>query len=421
MFKVHSSEIIRMANRFHTRCCDITTISALVTFIVTKPWILGSVGWLDNLVDLVTLSLAIIYVSGISVRKYIFTPAVLSLSSFIVYNLVIVFIKTPSMLVSEISLWLRALVGFGFSYELIRLDQPKALDGMGKCSSALLVIDFITGLICIFSGSENYKIFSILGTDVYSIFSIVPLLAMVVVDANINGGKKKGIAVVLLLACTLQKLITGAATAEVALLVVVALLLLVKFRPRIARLVLNPINGFALLVICTIIFAVFRATEAFTPLFEMLGKDPTMTGRTIIWEAAVPEIFNCLIFGHGTLELIEFVSLMGFNPWDLYWGHCHNMILELLFRDGIVGLILMSIFIFCVFRHYRVNNCAIDSANGHSDALMIILAFLFVSCILWITDGYTSVSSIFMMFGIYMGLAGFTGPVDVLTPFKERR
>ena len=369
---------------------------------------------IDNLVDFGILILAVCYSIGIIGKKFKITPAVFSLSCFIVYHLGIVFFKTPSELISEISIWLRAFVGFGVIYELIQLDYLKTLDGMGKSSAVLLSLDVLTGLICILFGSEDLKIFSLLGTDVYSIFSIVPLLAIVVVDAKLNGGTKRHRAFLLLFACTLQKIITGAATAEVALLVVMAFLFMMKLRPRIVRSILNPLNGFVLLALCTIVFAVFRATEMFAPLFEMLGKDPSMSSRTMIWEAAVPEIFNNIIQGHGVLEPIEFVDLMGFNPWDLYFGHCHNMLLEILFRDGIVGLVLISVYLISVFYRSGTKCLRPEEISRLCASQTIVLAFLFASCILWITDGYTSASSIFMMFGIYAGLTRLLDSFDDL-------
>lgn len=414
MVKTTFTEINQMAKGLHGKSSCTSTIAALVTFLVAKPWVLGSVRLVDNLVDFGVFILAVYYLIGIIRHDFKITPATLSLLCFIVYHFIIVLIMTPAEIISEISAWSRALVGFGVIYELLQLDYLKTMDGMGKSSAALLILDIFSGFFYILFGSEDLKIFSLLGTDVYSIFTIVPLLAIVIVDAKLNGGSKRRRAAILLFACTLQKMITGAATAEVALLVAIALLLLIKIQPRIARITLNPLNGFVLLALCTIVFAVFRATEAFAPLFEILGKDPSMSSRTLIWEAAVPEILDNIMFGHGVMEPIEFVSLMGFNPWDLYFGHCHNMVLEILFRDGIVGFVLISLFLISVFYPSGTKRIWSKAMTRCCASRVIILPFLFASCILWITDGYTSASSIFMMFGIYLGLAGPSDSLDAV-------
>jgi O-antigen ligase len=73
---------------------------------------------------------------------------------------------------------------------------------------------------------------------------------------------------------------------------------------------------------------------------EMIGKDPTLTGRTVLWEIVINEIYERLMLGWG------FFAFWGpANPIasaisaSLGWGvaHAHNGLLEMLLELGIIG------------------------------------------------------------------------------------
>ena len=80
---------------------------------------------------------------------------------------------------------------------------------------------------------------------------------------------------------------------------------------------------------------------------ETIGKDPTLTGRTELWDIVITEIFERPIGGWG-----YFAFWGASNPIanaiaaELGWGippHAHNEILEMLLETGVVGTLLMLV------------------------------------------------------------------------------
>lgn len=65
----------------------------------------------------------------------------------------------------------------------------------------------------------------------------------------------------------------------------------------------------------------------------------TLTGRTPLWQAVLPEIWQRPILGRGYVAS-TFVSIqVNGIPWEA--GHMHNGFLEALYNNGLVGLILI--------------------------------------------------------------------------------
>ena len=97
-------------------------------------------------------------------------------------------------------------------------------------------------------------------------------------------------------------------------------------------------------IIVTVIAGPALAFIAISPdwLLEMMGKDPTLTGRTIIWSYVIPDIYQKPLLGWGyaafwspnnpaAMEIGE--SIHWFAP------EAHNGLLEILLTVGVVGAI----------------------------------------------------------------------------------
>jgi O-antigen ligase len=93
----------------------------------------------------------------------------------------------------------------------------------------------------------------------------------------------------------------------------------------------------------------------FTPLgsyfatYEQSGEAATFTGRTSLWANVMPAIRQKPILGHG-YQASMFVE-MQVNA--VQWGasHLHNGFVEVLYNNGLLGLILIVIIIFAVPRN----------------------------------------------------------------------
>ena len=90
-------------------------------------------------------------------------------------------------------------------------------------------------------------------------------------------------------------------------------------------------------------------------LFALIGKDPTLTGRTVIWTYVIPYIYQrpLLGWGYGAFWSTE-------NPaaWEIadaihwYSPEAHNGVLEILLSGGLVGAVW---FVYLFFRTIRLS------------------------------------------------------------------
>ena len=129
----------------------------------------------------------------------------------------------------------------------------------------------------------------------------------------------------------------GSATSLLAILLFVSLGFAIRLfqKGRTARTL--AITGIVILLPVALI-------AAFNPdsLLEMLGKDPTLTGRTDIWGYVIPDIYRRPFLGWG---YAAFWSTENPEAWKiadaLHWfaPQAHNGILEILLSVGLIGAV----------------------------------------------------------------------------------
>lgn len=137
----------------------------------------------------------------------------------------------------------------------------------------------------------------------------------------------------------------------VAFLVMITAFLYQRYRWKGERTVITL--SLAILVFGFIAMMVLGNWE---PLLSGLGRDPTLTGRTIIWSGALEQLQHHLWLGFGreafwapgseyALEIGKQFSLMlGFIP-----PHAHNGYIEIALDTGLIGLVLFGISWFWAF------------------------------------------------------------------------
>ncbi len=96
---------------------------------------------------------------------------------------------------------------------------------------------------------------------------------------------------------------------------------------------------FAIFIFLLII--VFRFQSLFSyVIVDVLKKDLTFTGRTILWNSAMAHIAKSPIVGYGLEDLQTMgPKLYKFTAYD----SCHNFFLDVLYQNGIIGFALISI------------------------------------------------------------------------------
>jgi exopolysaccharide production protein ExoQ len=128
------------------------------------------------------------------------------------------------------------------------------------------------------------------------------------------------------------------------------------------------------------VFTIFLVN--YYDLLNFLGKDPTLTGRTEIWELGVYAFLDRPLFGYGYSSFWSSNSPHGgqFIQWSLVWGpsSMHNGWFEILLQLGLIGLVLYLFFFLMALKLtvYYLN-------SGSSRKLGKSLFVLFFMIIFW--------------------------------------
>ena len=84
---------------------------------------------------------------------------------------------------------------------------------------------------------------------------------------------------------------------------------------------------------------ILRNISAFRWLIvDALGKDLTLTTRTLIWDNAFIEILKSPIIGKGQMGGANIADILGYSAAT----HCHNEILQVLLLGGVI---LLTVFL----------------------------------------------------------------------------
>ena len=106
--------------------------------------------------------------------------------------------------------------------------------------------------------------------------------------------------------------------------------------------IINLFDGLAATVLFFVGIVLLKLQHVFEPLIvNILHKDISFTGRTVVWDMAVAFIKEHWFAGAGYLKRAEYVALFkndGFN-----YPHPHNYVLSLLMQGGVVLLTIVMI------------------------------------------------------------------------------
>jgi len=112
------------------------------------------------------------------------------------------------------------------------------------------------------------------------------------------------------------------------------------------------INSVAISVLFLLFFSVFLVN--YYDILNFLGKDPTLTGRTDIWELGYYAFIDSPFLGYGYNSFWSSSALYGgeFIQWVLFWGptSMHNGWFEILLQLGGIGFVLFMVFFLSVFK-----------------------------------------------------------------------
>ena len=247
----------------------------------------------------------------------------------------------------KVEVFLVTTIFKGFSYGILVVDLAAIFIILLMCLDyreilkALVFIGTFAGLINLYSIIKNTsadEIYFIGGKNSFSMF-LIPMLFLSIINSNEKHGtiiEKVHFSNYFFVALCTYTIFWGASGSGIISMITVLLLMFLfsKYKPN--KLVVVGIIAFANILL------VFNSTSLFSSekwidFVEFLGKDATMTSRTLIWERAFNLLDGHYLFGIGRGSILEYK-----NFYDILQlkTEAHNLIVELLLNGGIVGFIL---------------------------------------------------------------------------------
>lgn len=190
-------------------------------------------------------------------------------------------------------------------------------------------------------------------------------------------------------------------TAWIATLFGIGVLLLVRTSKTSAAASRKRTILFVLL--SAICISAIMAEKVLDSIFGVLGRDSTLTGRTVIWKAVINELETVWFAGVGWgvpwrdgEPLTEHVwAAIGFES-----GHAHNSYLDLMVQVGIVGTLLtVGLLLQILFTNLRA------SRNPGNPSSRITLALLSVVVVRSLTESVFHLSFVAFLLGFWSVLA----------------
>jgi O-antigen ligase len=125
-------------------------------------------------------------------------------------------------------------------------------------------------------------------------------------------------------------------------------------------------------------------------LLDLLGRDPSLTDRTLIWDLLTPYIDERFLKGYGfgafwaSDDADDFIKRWG------YIGNAHSGYLETLLNGGLIQLIaLLLLFTEALLKQYRAITSE-QSAQVRACALVIIGLFIITNYVAYVIPNYRS-------------------------------
>jgi O-antigen ligase len=151
-------------------------------------------------------------------------------------------------------------------------------------------------------------------------------------------------------------------------------------------------------VLGILLFFLFTFSIYYENIVYALGKDPTLTGRTDLWEVLFYIAMDRPIFGHG-LGLFYRSEIMYQYSIEFGWGakSTHNSYLDLLLGIGIIGLFSFLYFVFNLLIKYPAVKLATPLETLCYSGLILCLLFGFFEAGAFISSNVIWILNVFFI------------------------
>lgn len=283
----------------------------------------------------------------------------------------------------------------GFNLGLLLL-VPKYKNSAGfaicRVFGGYLYLDAFIGFLNIGAllGINNTMTF--LGYDNFAAYCILPMIA---IKFALNYQKNRNIKWgdwFCWLICLLYKIKTMSLNG-ILFLTLFGLVCYITMHRVDLKKIFTPKNAVMISAFLILGVSIFNIQNLFSNILMSLGKGTTLGARTIIWNHTIPALSGAPLWGYGHTNTGSFQTIVGLSPiWDVQGNHAHNLLMELWFTNGIIGLILYISIVGICARWMRRKGC--DNTYkllGYGVTIYILMGFI---------DGYPNMAVSYTLFSL---------------------
>lgn len=175
--------------------------------------------------------------------------------------------------------------------------------------------------------------------DNESIFYFLPLICVLIIYAYLFSKKAIFFAVLFSMLIGYSYVTKHAATASVSFLFFIIAFLIIYLINRHTKVSVNYKLACLIGFSGSLLAIIGIGSGLLSKIALFLGKDPTFTGRSFIWQKSISYIFDKPLFGNGIETTSSILSKIGQN-------HCHNILLQIMYTGGILAMLFFCLGIF---------------------------------------------------------------------------
>ena len=307
-----------------------SSIMGIFFIIFLKPHMIAQIApRISDIMNLLLVAISIIIIAAYildgkisKIQLLIFTLFSIMLISTIINSGNIIFCCTAYIPAVAISM---------YTEMLIKCNLKKFLINLSCILGIFIIINFLT--VIIFPGGHSGRNIYFLGLDNSSGLMVILSVVFITLTAYLYKGKQTLTSILIVVIACVTYLMTKAATPIIGCVIFVFFLFFI-YKKKNAMKVFNYRVYLMVTIIFFVLFIILRMQNLFSYiLVDLLGKDLTFNGRTLIWDYAIELFKKNPLLGTG-MEVYETrLQVKG-----MY--HAHNTYLNILMEGGVLGFVI---------------------------------------------------------------------------------
>lgn len=263
-----------------------------------------------------------------------------SLAAFLLLDCIVTTINegnTSQMYINAVTLFAMAIMFM----TVAKKGSYKFVKVVSTVFEILIIANFLTiviypdGLYNFSSVNHHY----LLGSRNVMMRTIFPGICFSIIRSKIETNKLSIRTIIVMIVAGVSLVLVWSATALVAYFLFCFFIVL--FQKKRTPKWFTVKTCYLLVIVIFIAIVVLQLQNLFSFIIvDILHKDTTFTGRTILWVAGMYNIARSPFVGYG-LESLETIAakLYKYTQYD----SCHNFILDILYQNGIIGFALLLV------------------------------------------------------------------------------